>query len=57
MKTVKWSVLPVNEIHPGMEDSPYCPSIAESALNTFWTDFWFHIVLPVRAELAPTAVR
>ena len=26
-------------------------------LDRFWTDFWFHITLPVRAELAPTAVR
>jgi len=53
MKSVKYPLIPSRALGTG--PSNYDP--AGIYLNTFWNDFWFHIILPVRAELTPTVVR
>jgi len=52
MKSVKMCIIP----RPGLHIAPSVEP-AGSYFNEFWNDFWFRIILPVRAELAPTAVR
>ena len=53
MNSVKMCIIP----NPSNLAGSAHGDVTRSDLHTFWTDFWFHITLPVRAELAPTAVR
>ena len=53
MNSVKMCIIP----NPSNLAGSAYGDATRSDLHTFWTDFWFHITLPVRAELAPTAVR
>jgi len=50
-----------SDVYKVVEDprypEPYYTGPAWGYLNVFWMSFYMRITLPVRAELAPTAVR
>ena len=57
MKSVRENLQSQRQYPDPVLTRPYYFEPAWGDLNRFWAGFWNHITLPVRAELAPTAVR